>query len=388
MPELKISKLAELPFNIRAFIVKDIDKDGEGEIIMVGEKYDKDSNFEYFLHVMNVDFEKSAVKHQQSFPLWMHDKNSSSHIRAFAIRDIDGDGEEEIFLVRDSWGKNWGFEVSLYVIKIDAQTATIGSQQSFTLWKGGKNSCCKPRLETIMTGDIFNIKKNDLIFVTEKNIYFYTFDGRNLSFKYAFSIPSDERLRFLNIGKICHDEKNKLILGGIKSLKFYTWDGKSFIKDLEIPLQNPLRNLEIIEGRSYMISSDFDSYSPEVIKIDCKGMDNFTENRFLLEDTVLLDGDIRFFDAYENKMAGIVLRGTRIINPSMDTLDEKGLFIYFWNGEKYVLKKKFSLPEKIQKKYDIKNFTLLTKEVSQIDSPFGIFSFYEGVQNMGLYILK
>ena len=93
------------------------------------------------------------------------------------------------------------------------------------------------------------------------------------------------------------------------------------------------------------------------------------------------------FDLADTDMPGIAIVGTRIPNPILETLNEDGLFLYVWNGQKYVLEKKRAFPKKTQKG-NIEAFILLSPGVGGKNNPAGVFISYEDSYHNGLYIFR
>ena len=95
------------------------------------------------------------------------------------------------------------------------------------------------------------------------------------------------------------------------------------------------------------------------------------------------------FHLANTDMPGIAIVGTRIPNPILETLNEDGLFLYVWNGQKYVLEKKRAFPKKPQKgNYNMEAFILLSPGVGEKNNPAGVFISYEDSYRNGLYIFR
>jgi hypothetical protein len=129
-------------------------------------------------------------------------------------------------------------------------------------------------------------------------------------------------------------------------------------------------------------------FSPEVSWFDhSKG----EVRSSLLDDGALIaTRKAILFDLADTDMPGIAIVGTRIPNPILETLNEYGLFLYVWNGQKYVLEKKRAFPKRIQKGnyINIEAFILLSPGVDGKNNPAGVFISFESSYRTGLYIFR
>lgn len=136
------------------------------------------------------------------------------------------------------------------------------------------------------------------------------------------------------------------------------------------------------------MSVDLYGFSPEVAWFDHKG----GWRSSLLDDGALISTRLAIlFDLADRGMPGIAILGTRIPNPILETLNEHGLFLYVWNGQKYILEKKRAFPPATQERsYDIEAFTLLrlSRGVGGKNNPAGVFISREGSYDRALYIFR
>jgi len=148
-----------------------------------------------------------------------------------------------------------------------------------------------------------------------------------------------------------------------------------------------------MKGYSRSVSVDFHGWSPAwspmVRTIDYKegGLPENEETSLLDHKAFVIINKAQVFTLPKSEMPGIVVFGTRVRNPILKELNEYGLFLYVWEGQKYVLKGKYSFPKGLNVG-DIEAFTLLPWGMTKGYRPAGILALKEGSYGKALYIFK
>lgn len=135
------------------------------------------------------------------------------------------------------------------------------------------------------------------------------------------------------------------------------------------------------QPRTVYVNSD--EWSPKVTTTES----NAGSKTFLLDDRAFLFIKRAALFVLPDETPAVAVLGTRIPNPILEELNEYGLFIYVLEGQKFVLRGRFSFPNKISVS-SIEAFTLFTSEFTKSYRPAGILALDEGSYRRALYIFK
>jgi hypothetical protein len=119
-------------------------------------------------------------------------------------------------------------------------------------------------------------------------------------------------------------------------------------------------------------------WSPKVKIVDYHESARIEQTSLLDDQGFIYVSDAQFAVFSQDQMPSIAAFAHRVPNPILfQEFHEHGVFLYEWDGQKYRLGKKFSVPKEI---LHIEAFTLLTPKVTGEHFPIGVLAAREAAR--------